>query len=79
MICAHLRLSDSMSMVYSINDICAIRWKGDSPEQVTASKVERGNILDTMEPKIKITDEALKYILYDQLKGSQAFDSEVKH
>ena len=38
-----------------------------------------GNILDNMDPDIEIRDEALKYILYEQLRHSPAFDSEVKH
>ena len=32
-----------------------------------------------MDPNIEIGDEALKTILYDQMKQSKAFDSEVKH
>ena len=78
MIVDHFKLNDSMSMGYSIIDIAAIAWKGDSPEQVSQLKSGWENILDNMDPNIDIRDDALKNILYDQMKESQAFDSEVK-
>ena len=75
----HLRLSDSMSMVYSITDITAIKWRGDTPEQVSQFKSNWENVLDNMDPNVEIGDEALKNILYEQMKQSKVFDSEVKH
>ena len=37
-----------------------------------------GNALDNMDPYVDIGDEALKHILYEQMKHSVAVDSEVK-
>ena len=50
---------------------------GDQPEQVAALKADWENVLDNMDPSIDMKDEAL--ILYEQMKNSPAFDSEVKH
>ena len=79
MIVDHFKLNDSMAMVYSITDITAIKWRGDAPEQVSQFKSDWENILDNMDPNIDIGDEALKNILYEQIKQSKALDSEVKH
>jgi hypothetical protein len=46
MICDDLRLNDNVAMVFSINDITSIRWKGDRPEQVVVVKAHWENILD---------------------------------
>ena len=51
MISHHFKLSDSMSMVYSITDITAIKWKGDLSEQVSPFKSDWGNVLDNMDPR----------------------------
>jgi hypothetical protein len=54
-------------MVFFVNDISAIRWRGDHPEQVVAFKADWENVLDNMDSKIEIKDEALKYIFYEQM------------
>jgi hypothetical protein len=46
---------------------------------VSQFKSDWENILDNMDPNVDIGDEALKNILYDQMKQPKAFDSEVKH
>jgi hypothetical protein len=50
MIADHLRLSDSMSMVYSSTGITAIKWRGDTPEQGSQFKANLENALDNMDP-----------------------------
>ena len=79
MISHRFKLNDSMSMVYSITDITAIKWRGDTPEQVSLFKSHWDNVLDNMDPNVDIGDEALKHILYEQMKHSVDVDSEVKH
>ena len=76
---ASLRLNDSMPMVYSITDIAALTWTGDTLEQVSLFKADWEHVLDNMDPNVDIGEEALKHILYEQMKESNIFDSEVKH
>ena len=65
--CNNLRPADSMSMVYSITDITAIKWTGDTPEQVSLFKADWENFLGTMDPNVDIGEEALKHLLHAQL------------
>jgi hypothetical protein len=37
-----------MATVYSINDILAVRWRGDHPEQAAAFKADWESIVDKM-------------------------------
>ena len=68
MVADHLRLNDSMSMVCSTTDITAIKWRGDTPEQVSQFKSNWENVLDNMDPNVEIGDEALRNILCEQMK-----------
>ena len=79
LLCSNLRLNDTMSMLYSITDITATKWKGDSPERVSLFKADWEGVLDNIDPNVDFEDEALKHILYDQMNESKAVDSEVKH
>ena len=78
MISDHFKLNDIMSMVYSVTDITAIKWKGDTPEQVSQFKPGWENVLENMDPNVDIGNEALRHVLYEQMTQSKTFDSEAK-
>ena len=78
MIADHLRSNDSMAMVYSLIDIIAIAWKGDTPGQVSQFIAYWGNVLGNIDPSVDIGDKALQTILDEQMEQSLALDSEVK-
>ena len=52
-----------MSMVYSIADSVAVRWKGDELEQRSQLTAAWANVLDNMGPNVDVGDEALKSIV----------------
>ena len=73
LMCANLRLIDSMSMVYSIADITAINGEGDTLGQVSLFKADWEHVLDNMDPNVDVGEEALKLIQHEQTKESQVF------
>ena len=68
-----------MSLVYSISDLAALRWLGDEPNKVLRLKADWERVVDNMGPAVHIAEEALKDMLYEQMKQSVELKAEVAH
>ena len=79
LLCQHLEINYDMSLVYSINDLAARRWQGDAPDNVARFKSDWERVVDNMGPSIKIADEALRDMLYEQMKHSVELEAEIAH
>ena len=45
MICRGLRLNEQMSTVYSITDLCNVKWAEDSDEKISLFKSHWDNVV----------------------------------
>ena len=68
-----------MSLVYSINDLAALRWQGDAPGKMARFKSDWERVVDNMGPSVRIADEALRDMLYEQMKQSAELKAEIAH
>ena len=76
LLCEHLGLSETMSMVCTITDLCNQKWRGDTLEQVSQLKGLWEEILDNMGTSLdRPTRTDLRV---DQISQSKEVDSEVK-
>jgi hypothetical protein len=48
MICRSLRLNEKMSTVYSITDLCNVKWLGDSYDKISLFKTNWDNIVQNI-------------------------------
>ena len=65
--------------MYSINDLAALRWQGDAPGTVARFKSDWERVVDNMGPSMKVADEALRDMLYEQMKHSVELKAEIVH
>ena len=77
LLCHQLKINADMSLVYSISDLAALRWLGDEPNKVLRCKSDWERVVDNMGPTIYIAEEALRDMLYEQLKQSVELKAEV--
>ena len=54
LLCQHLKINNDMSLVYSINDLVALRWQGDAPGKVARCKSDLERRVDTLGPSIRL-------------------------
>jgi hypothetical protein len=65
LLCQHLKINDDMSLVYSINDLAALRRQGDAQGKMARFKSVWERVVDNMGPSVRIADEALRDMLTD--------------
>ena len=79
LLCQPLKINDDMSLVYSINDLAALRWQGDAPDKMARFKSDWERVVDNMGHSVRIADEALRDMLYEQMKQSAELKAEIAH
>ena len=79
LLCQHLKINDDLSLVYSINDLAALRWQGDAPDKMARFKSDWERVVDNIGPSVRIADEALRDMLYEQMKHSADLRAEIAH
>jgi hypothetical protein len=75
MICRGLRLDEKMSTVYSITDLCNVKWAGDSYEKISLFKSHWDNVVQNLP---SLPDDLLCEMLVTQMKQSKEFAMGVK-
>ena len=75
MVCRSLRLNEKMATVYSITDLCNVKWAGDSFEKISLLKSHWDNVVQNLPT---LPDDLLCEMLVTQMKRSKEFAMDVK-
>ena len=75
MICRSLRLNEHMSTVYTIPDLCNVKWLGDSNDNISLFKSIWDNVVQNIPV---LPDEILREVLVNQMEHSKEFALDVK-
>ena len=75
MVCHSLRLNEKRSTVYSITDVCNVKWAGDTYAKISLFKSHWDNVVQTLP---SLFDDLLCEMLVTQMKQSKEFAMGVK-
>ena len=69
LICHILRLNERMNMIYTIADLCGLKWQGDGYDKASFLRDKSNRVLDRM--RTEMDSISLRDLLVVQMEQSQ--------